>query len=220
MDGYYDVCMNIKKDRINKRRKDWSKKRKATGKCLQCGGISGPKSKLYCIKCSVIFVINAKRRADRLMKQGLCIQCMKPSNSRNCQDCSNKNKKARARKVKEREELGLCVKCGKTASVPTNRKCSACYLKHTADRYLHATTKWVELMELFDKQNGFCPYTGRKLTIGLDAEIDHIISRQQGGKDELSNFQWVYFDVNRMKAHHTHEQFLNFVREIYQHCRL
>lgn len=198
-------------------RQEWIQKRKKDGKCLQCGAKAGPKSKLYCNKCSKVFNENAKQRAKLLIEQGLCVQCMNPSDVRTCRVCADKNNIARTQKVKEREQIGLCIGCGKGLPLPGNRKCVVCYLKHLAWTYFHSTAKWEKLNELFDSQKGICPYTGRKLIMGQDAEIDHIISRYQGGRDELGNYQWVHRDINRMKTYQSHAQFLNLVREVYRH---
>jgi hypothetical protein len=196
----------------------WLQKRKKDGKCLQCGKLSGPKSKVYCNKCLMKFNDNSKKRVKKLLEQGLCAQCRKPSDKRVCRDCSDKNNTRRMEKFKVRESAGICIRCGKMPSVLNNRKCTVCCLKHSAWTYFRDGNKWVNLQELFDSQKGLCPYTGRQLTIGLDAEIDHIISRHQGGKDEISNFQWVYRDINKMKAHQSHEQFIDLIREVVQYC--
>lgn len=70
---------------------------------------------------------------------------------------------------------------------------------------------------MFNKQQGKCPYTGVELTIGVNAELDHKISRKLGGKDTLDNLQWVLSIVNTMKWCHLEKDFLNAVRLIYEH---
>jgi hypothetical protein len=199
-------------------KKMWLQKRKKDGKCLQCGKPSGPKSKVYCNKCSMIFANNSKKRVEKLLKEGLCSQCTKPSERRACRDCLNKNNIKKKEKVKIRQADGICIRCGKTQSVLNNRKCTICCLKHSAWTYFRDGDRWIDLQELFNKQNGLCPYTGRQLIIGLDAEIDHIVSRHQGGNDELTNFQWVHRDINKMKAHQSHEQFIHLIQEVAQYC--
>ena len=195
----------------------WLDKRKQDGICLQCGGKAGPKSKLYCASCASKFSEHAKARASRLVTQGLCIQCMGSSASRVCPSCREKNTQARRGKVLERERSGICVKCGKEPCVKSNRRCATCCLKHSAWTYFKSTNRWADFQSLFNSQHGVCPYSGRSLTIGFDAEIDHIIPRSAGGTDELSNLQWVHSDVNKMKAHQLPEQFLSLVAEIYLH---
>lgn len=51
---------------------------------------------------------------------------------------------------------------------------------------------------------GICGYTGRK--IGKKGNIDHVVSRHQGGKDEWSNVTWSDPDVNTKKGPRTPKQ--------------
>jgi 5-methylcytosine-specific restriction endonuclease McrA len=90
-----------------------------------------------------------------------------------------------------------------------------CYLRRLSNVYLKHSHRWQELKVIFDKQNGKCPYTGRTLTIGVDAEIDHIIPRAKGGSNEPDNLQWVYEKINRMKFDYSHTEFLNMIKEVY-----
>ena len=71
------------------------------------------------------------------------------------------------------------------------------------------------LQKLFDDAGGICPYSGRKLTLGVDAEIDHREPRSKGGSDFIENLQWVHKVVNQMKYNYSEEDFLAVVAEIY-----
>jgi 5-methylcytosine-specific restriction endonuclease McrA len=61
------------------------------------------------------------------------------------------------------------------------------------------------------KQGGICPYTGKILSLGKDASVDHIVPKSRGGSTELSNLQWVYYQVNFMKGDMFHEEFLELI---------
>lgn len=198
-------------------KKQWLEQRKLKGMCLQCDKPSGPRSKLYCDSCSDKFIVNSQKRQEALKELGLCLQCMKPSKSNRCSDCVSKNNAARRNAVIERQTAGLCVKCGKEKSVSGNTRCTVCCLKHSAWTYLKATNKWKELKEVFDKQQGVCPFTGRSLTVGIDTEIDHIVPRSCGGGDNIENLQWVHKDVNRMKSDKMESEFLELIAEIFDY---
>ena len=43
-------------------------------------------------------------------------------------------------------------------------------------------TRDKELKEIFVKQCGICPYTGRNLTLGKDASLDHIVAKSKGSR--------------------------------------
>lgn len=202
--------------------KNWVKKRIEAGICIQCGGKKASHSKRYCKSCLVKFKNKSNKRQDALKKQGLCIQCMKESKTRICRNCMDKNNQAKNKKIEKRKELGCCIKCGKENPLPGVRakninKCEICVFKHAAWSYLKDSKQWLKLKEIFEKQQGKCPYTGRLITVGVNAELDHIVPKSKNGKNELVNFQWVHCDVNKMKANHFHDDFLELVCEIYKY---
>jgi 5-methylcytosine-specific restriction endonuclease McrA len=76
------------------------------------------------------------------------------------------------------------------------------------------------LKDLLESQNGRCVYTGRKISIGVDAWLDHKVPRNQGGGFEIENLQWVHRDANRMKTDLLEPQFFQMVKEIYEKLSL
>lgn len=54
-----------------------------------------------------------------------------------------------------------------------------------------------QLSKLWKKQRGICALTGVRLD--RNAELDHIIPRAKGGKDNIENLRWVTMCVNRAK---------------------
>ncbi len=63
-----------------------------------------------------------------------------------------------------------------------------------------------DLASIWRKQRGMCALTGRKLD--RTAELDHKHPKARGGKDELSNLQWVTREANRAKRDLTDAEFL------------
>jgi CRISPR/Cas system Type II protein with McrA/HNH and RuvC-like nuclease domain len=76
------------------------------------------------------------------------------------------------------------------------------------------------LRDKFVAQDGHCPYSGEALTLGLNAELDHILpaARFPEHRFDPSNVQWVADWVNMMKQDATPEEFLNRMRHILVHC--
>ena len=108
---------------------------------------------------------------------------------------------------------GLCALCDSPRI--NNRLCVKHFLKITAKTHLRSSKRYQELYDLFVKQDGICPYTKIKLTLGVDASIDHIIPKSRGGKlEDVSNLQWVYCNVNFMKSDMLESEFLNLVKLI------
>lgn len=89
--------------------------------------------------------------------------------------------------------------------------CLSCWFKVMAYEATGSRKNAVGLRALFERQGGRCAYTGRHLTPGIDASLDHRVPRSRGGAMELANVHWVALTVNLMKRALTHEEFL-------QHC--
>jgi 5-methylcytosine-specific restriction endonuclease McrA len=67
---------------------------------------------------------------------------------------------------------------------------------------------------LWDRDQGRCQYTGRKLTPN-EGNIDHVIPKSRGGKTDWSNCVLSHKDVNAMKGDRTpHEAGLRLIRPV------
>lgn len=58
---------------------------------------------------------------------------------------------------------------------------------------------------VWDRDEGICQYTGKKLT-PQEANIDHVIPRSRGGKTDWSNCVLTHKEVNSKKADRTPEE--------------
>ena len=58
---------------------------------------------------------------------------------------------------------------------------------------------------VWDRDEGICQYTGKKLT-PQEANIDHVIPRSRGGKTDWSNCVLTHKEVNAKKADRTPEE--------------
>lgn len=75
-----------------------------------------------------------------------------------------------------------------------------------------------ELKVLLEKQDYKCAYTGIKLIPALNASIDHKIPLSVDSEQyqKIENLQWVCLDINTMKRNHSEEDFLRYIKLIYE----
>lgn len=86
-------------------------------------------------------------------------------------------------------------------------------LRRSRDIPVTITCEYLD--KLWKEQKGRCAYTGRELTIFVDASVDRIDSTK--GYVE-GNVEWVHKDVNKAKMALTEREFLQMVREIASYC--
>lgn len=103
---------------------------------------------------------------------------------------------------------------------PENKNPCVVLLKKTSQRIFGTSDKWLDLYEILEKQNFICPYSGRRLRIGINASVDHIIPKSMKGPNSLSNLQWVDLEINRMKRGHTPIGFLSVIKIIAKYTNL
>jgi len=90
---------------------------------------------------------------------------------------------------------GRCV-CGKPSQAHTI-SCWECWLKALAHKHLGNRDQWTTLES---KWTGQCHYTGRKITPGVNASLDHVDPAIRGGPKLLDNLVWCDLQINRMKS--------------------
>ena len=146
-----------------------------------------------------------------------CRECRNDYNRKWRQDNKAKRDGYQHAWLDGRKACGGCRKC---ASPACEFSASLCILHYLARRAKYALGKETVagarvLMEVFERQNGRCPYTGRALTFGM-AQIDHVDPRVNGGAAALraDNIEWVHPDVNRAKSGLGREAFLALCRDI------
>lgn len=190
-------------------------KMKVERKCKVCKGLIGEAKGIYCLKCKE----DRKFRWHEKKTEGLCVVCGKKQATKGfkCLACYHRCQDGVNKKREERLAKGLCAFCD-NERVGT-RLCLDHYLKFTSKAHFRTSKRHQELLQIFKEQSGVCPYTGRKLTLGVDASLDHIVPKSRGGSnDDVANLQWVYCRVNFMKQDSLHDEFLDMIREIYENC--
>ena len=161
----------------------------------------------------------SKTRTDKMRREGQCVGCRQKKLELNssvtmCPECRHNYRISQNKVRDENTSKNLCKWCGTLENVKGITSCIACILKYTSRKYFKTVNRWLDLFNLFKKQNGVCPYTGDKLAIGVNCSLDHIIPRSKGGSNELSNLQWVREYVNDMKGSLDNYEFISICKMI------
>ena len=167
--------------------------------------------KKICSKCNISK--NASefhKRSNR--KSGIC-SC--------CKLCTKKyhqaNKTVWAKQTKKRKtdllSRGLCVDCGKSKlATHSKNQCPTCYWKHRSCHALGVVKHWEFVRDVF-YANPVCPYSGEKLVLGVNAELDHKIPRvvRPDLVSDINNVHWVSTEMNKKKKNRTHSEFKKYL---------
>lgn len=173
--------------------------------CIRCGTPwSG--DTLICPDCRI--KINQKWKDKDLTK--LCFRCAAPrdTNHKSCSICREEMRKDSGKRRSASHAKGFCVQCRTEEKGNNGKYCVTCALKTSARRWLEDSSRWMELKDLFKKQDGKCAYTDIPIFIGENASLDHKNPRSKGGANSIENLQWVDWDINRMKTDIPHDKFL------------
>ncbi len=156
-----------------------------------------------------------KAYRSRVIANGRCEHCLNPvtEGRTTCSKCSEQRKAIRHLRIAE----GRCYDCARP-TIPNSIRCEVCLFKRRAKEHLGSRGKWQILQHLYQIQNGLCAVTGKPLPIAK-AHLDHIVPRDKGGTSELSNLRLTFDWVNKMKLNHTEEEFIGFVRSLYEGYR-
>lgn len=168
--------------------------------------------------------VASKRRASvaKLRAAGCCVDCGGPqrhAGAPKCERCHERHKTHVAALRRRRIDAGLCSSAGCPApQVPGGTRCTRCALKAIVRLNLGGARTPDELLRLFAEQSGRCALTGRALTIGVNASIDHVHQKSNGGGHELSNLRWVLTAANIARAKMTDDEFIAMCRDVVAHA--
>ena len=188
------------------------KKRREMGLCPYCGNTPLP-GKTKCAECTEKFVRYKKTSISKMSKSH-CKTCggKRDDKYKTCSVC-----RARIKEWRDKhKDSGNCDRCG-AKPIPGNSRCLTCYLKGTSQQAFGTVSRHSELLDLFNLQEGRCPYSGLELTLGTNTSLDHKIPKSKGGADEMENLQWTHKLVNQMKWDTDEEEFLKMVMNIASH---
>lgn len=130
-----------------------------------------------------------------------------------CQLCADTEAQRIREKADLRKSRSECRGCGRPSKVAF---CRICTLKRIASNNLKDRSRAKEIGLLLHKQGHRCAYTGLPLILGINASIDHIVPRSQGGTNEITNLQWVDTRINRMRGTMADAEFKVFLVRLAQ----
>ncbi len=170
-----------------------------------------------CSACRIVCdrILRETRTADGLC--GLCGVSPKPESGHACHACRESLARNHRSMSQRRLSQGLCAHCGINSRVGGSTKCGDCILRRRAASCLGDHKRWNELKVIWDKQGEICPYSGIKMSLE-NSDVDHIVSRAKGGRDDPGNLQFVYRPFNQMKNAHSESEFLSLIQIAYRHC--
>ena len=131
-----------------------------------------------------------------------CIRCSREIGDnhpyKRCDVCLAKNKQHCKNKRLKWMSENKCVKCGSPNILEeTNckdritRYCEPCFFKNISNKNFRTTKRWKELRDILIGQNYGCAYSGVQLIPGVNAQLDHLVARNNGGDNHMENLQWV-----------------------------
>jgi len=150
---------------------------------------------------------------DKSRKHGLnykCRDCGKKSNVIWSRNNRFKLNKKRRKYQKDKLMAGLCSCCISPRIQHSSKFCERHWYHKMSRKHFGTSMFWNKLKQLAASQSYMCPYTNTKLIPGLNMSLDHKMptSRNRTKKFDISNLQWVTYNVNLAKNNLTHEEFL------------
>lgn len=97
----------------------------------------------------------------------------------------------------------------KEQAISTHTMCEYHIFEEYAHRHLKNDSRWKELSDLFYSQNQLCYLSGKKLVLGVNASLDHIVPTSKGGSfDDIKNLAWMDSDINYAKNNLSNEELI------------
>jgi 5-methylcytosine-specific restriction endonuclease McrA len=219
-----ETCRHEHNKNNNNRRAD----RKAAGLCPECGRKAEPNRRM-CEPCQTKNRTKLRTRMLDRRKAGKCAigSCYnsKLSDHRLCESCAEAARDYNKQRSASLSEQGLCASCGKEPHMSIygdmrpdvmTRQCKICYLKLSSCGRFGSIKYWEILLNILEKQDYRCAYTGEKLILGVNDSIDHILPRSRYPDLTLdpSNIQWVTRVINTMKLNLLDCEFLTEIEKV------
>src|SRR5262252_6320993 len=146
--------MQTKEDRAAYMRRYQAERRK-NGICTHCGKPLTDLSSSMHPECQQYK--NEQRKSYRRTRRegGTCSECDQPRYKKTnlCFHHWEAQRTSRIKLVEERRRVGLCTRCGLHSRSGSADHCEECFLKMLCHKLKWERSRWVELLDLLDKQD-------------------------------------------------------------------
>ena len=142
----------------------------------------------------------------------------RPTTRKLCRTCfAEARNRANRQAVSRRREAGTCIRCARPR-LPTASRCLIHWAvsigaNHGLTTQAHAR----RLVALLEAQDYRCALTGERLTPGVNASLDRIVPRREGGDMDSTNLQWVTRRINIAKADMSTAEFVAMCEAVVAH---
>lgn len=174
-----------------------------------------------CIRAEIVPKTDTERYEVRKMLRqkradaGLCFICGRQAEPgiQRCASCRTRDLTRNNKRTQGRRDAGLCPACPeppKPSKVGT--LCREHWGAFRACSITGSSSNGAELLAKKDANGGLCVYTGTPIPDGFEASNDHTIPLAHGGSRELSNIEWVRYDISLMKSDTNGSEFVGMCR--------
>jgi len=128
---------------------------------------------------------------------------------------SRREARARSARSKLRKQAaGRCYRCGGRPPCVPKGRCRTCILRTAAVR--HRASLPV-VIAAWRKHKGRCAYSGVRIRLGVNASLEHVLPRMDGGDSGVDNIVWVDNRVNNAKHCMPITEFVVMCRNVLTH---
>ena len=159
-----------------------------------------------------------KRRYEKRKANRLCVICgifLLPEDGVNCFKCKKKAEDRIKKRIETSIKTGLCKDC-QSPSLFNRTLCAEHTFKVKASNYLRDSNRWHELEQLLINQENKCKYCKILITIGGNAEVDHIQPKSRFPEliNDITNLQWLCELCNTAKSNRTEDEFFTWAARL------
>ena len=112
-------------------------------------------------------------------------------------------------------EQGKCRFCTRDILPTSNRYCERHLISDMATKSIGTgDRKTIDVLLERLQNNPYCPYTGEKLILGVNAQLDHVLSRKNHPEkaSDINNLEWVTSRANYAKDSLDKEDFIKLCK--------
>lgn len=197
------------------------RRKRAEGRCYACLCRMAEDGKTTCRECRPKMARHSRNSQARRRARGVCISCgvNELDTADLCVECMERRTARRNARV----ATGVCAARAQCNAPPVagltvcENHWFATLGKGKNRSGLGNSDAVTMLRKIWDAQGGTCALTGRKLVIGQNASLDHIVPVTRGGTSDASNLRFVVRSVNVLKLDLLDDELLELCADVLRH---